>query len=709
MPTSIEKIFEDVQLHVNFTQASSRSNIVTYDSTASEPENISTAFGKLSKWYEALVPTGGSSGKILAWNSSGTAKWSDPLHPTITKSADTTSTASPAHGGTFTTVDSVTRDANGHVTKINTKTVTLPNDQNTDTLMTQTNTTTSADYRVLLSGNANDTTETTTGRKSTNLKFNPNTGVLSVSSGVTTKTITRSALKGMLTGSGTAAQDKGSGVSPRYFPAKWTFNTGLTAANGDVFIIKLPTAGHSNGVFLSIDNGANYYPISVNGTSRLTTHYGNGYSIAVMFKSDGSTADMFPLAGGDSRSTVTGGCWQVLNYYDSGNSNTYDRNRYNANIKAGSSALVGGNIIVGKDGVFNHLKSGGAFDISYPILYLNAAVAANATTTDTYDILHITITTTQSITLTAYKPVFIKGTLSGTIFTPVSATPLTQTVPTTDDGYVYIYLGNATSTTSFYMQERHPIYEYKNGVFGEITNYSANAGSVAWSGVSGKPTTISGYGIADAKIENGTITLGSNTITPLTSHQTITTGSTNGTISVAGTDVAVKGLGTAAYKAESDFAVSRALANNANLNSITTPGFYNCGGSNSVSNKPSGVDAFGLEVIHDASGSWYTQILYANADNPKSYRRNYNSSTWSAWTEDKLTDSDTKNTAGSTDTSSKIFLIGATSQAANPQTYSDNEVYTTSGVLTTKSVQVGGGSCTMQYNSTTQSLDFVFV
>lgn len=69
---------------------------------------------------------------------------------------------------------------------------------------------------------------------------------------------------------------------------------------------------------------------------------------------------------------------------------------------------------------------------------------------------------------------------------------------------------------------------------------------------------------------------------------------------------------------------------------------------------------------------------------------------------------DTKNTAGSTDTSSKIFLIGATSQAANPQTYSDNEVYTTSGVLTTKSVQVGGGSATMQYSATTKSINFVF-
>ena len=73
-----------------------------------------------------------------------------------------------------------------------------------------------------------------------------------------------------------------------------------------------------------------------------------------------------------------------------------------------------------------------------------------------------------------------------------------------------------------------------------------------------------------------------------------------------------------------------------------------------------------------------------------------------------IPDNDTKNTAGSTDTSSKIFLIGATSQAANPQTYSDNEVYTTSGVLTTKKVQVGGGSCTMEYNTTTESLDFVF-
>ena len=41
----------------------------------------------------------------------------------------------------------------------------------------------------------------------------------------------------------------------------------------------------------------------------------------------------------------------------------------------------------------------------------------------------------------------------------------------------------------------------------------------------------------------------------------------------------------------------------------------------------------------------------------------------------KVLTSETKNTAGATDTSSKIYLIGATSQGANPQTYSHDTAY----------------------------------
>lgn len=47
-------------------------------------------------------------------------------HPAITTTKDTTSAETPGSGDTFTTIDSVTRDSNGHVTKVNTKTVTMP-------------------------------------------------------------------------------------------------------------------------------------------------------------------------------------------------------------------------------------------------------------------------------------------------------------------------------------------------------------------------------------------------------------------------------------------------------------------------------------------------------------------------------------------------------------------------------------------------------
>ena len=48
-----------------------------------------------------------------------------------------------------------------------------------------------------------------------------------------------------------------------------------------------------------------------------------------------------------------------------------------------------------------------------------------------------------------------------------------------------------------------------------------SGGSVAWNNITNKPTTISGYGITDCYISNGTITIGSSSITPITSHQSL--------------------------------------------------------------------------------------------------------------------------------------------------------------------------------------------
>lgn len=38
-------------------------------------EDLAVQMGKINKWYDSLVPTGGASGNILGWNSDGTAKW----------------------------------------------------------------------------------------------------------------------------------------------------------------------------------------------------------------------------------------------------------------------------------------------------------------------------------------------------------------------------------------------------------------------------------------------------------------------------------------------------------------------------------------------------------------------------------------------------------------------------------------------------------
>ena len=89
-------------------------------------------------------------------------------------------------------------------------------------------------------------------------------------------------------------------------------------------------------------------------------------------------------------------------------------------------------------------------------------------------------------------------------------------------------------------------------------------------------------------------------------------------------------IGNTTYRSSVDNTLT-----NEDLNNVTLPGLYNAGGSNSVTNKPSGIDHFGLLVIHRAIGSYYIQIIYNDS---KSYRRFCTNGTWSNWTEDKLTD-----------------------------------------------------------------------
>ena len=100
---------------------------------------------------------------------------------------------------------------------------------------------------------------------------------------------------------------------------------------------------------------------------------------------------------------------------------------------------------------------------------------------------------------------------------------------------------------------------------------------------------------------------------------------------------------------------------NQNLNNYydDAPTWYFAGGSNSVTNKPSGVDAFGMVCFRSAQG-YYHQILTKH-DSTTYFSRTAikSSSTWSAWTQWKLTDTTYTNGNG-------INLSGTTFSAAFP-------------------------------------------
>lgn len=88
-----------------------------------------------STWV--VIPSGDEPSGTVTNIATGTGLTGGPITntgtislATITKS-NSTSTASPSHGGTFTAIDSITYDNYGRVTGVNTKTVTLPADSNT--------------------------------------------------------------------------------------------------------------------------------------------------------------------------------------------------------------------------------------------------------------------------------------------------------------------------------------------------------------------------------------------------------------------------------------------------------------------------------------------------------------------------------------------------------------------------------------------------
>lgn len=342
----------------------------------------------------------------------------------------------------------------------------------------------------------------------------------------------------ILTGTGTAAQDKGSGVTNRYVPAKWTFNTGLTATDGDIITIKIPVAGHDYGVYLSIDNGTTYYPIVCNSTGRLTTHYPVNNYITLVYEPGGSAASMFPLNGGDARVTVTGGVWRVINYYDSNSNDTaYYTRRIYPNMKTGSNKIFPYTMIMqNSDGRWESIVTSSStgtskarnthgFRLGTILLHYGSGTYNENDAVPTYNIWSMhsglidhrySFNTANNSTsgTTGYKPVYIVGSINATdgLFY-LDATWWTQTLPTSDNGKLYIYIGDAYDYYRLTFVDTQKIYWYKDG---KVQEYSQSANYAVSAGSATSATTASKLGSSNVGSATQPIYLSAGTATACT-------------------------------------------------------------------------------------------------------------------------------------------------------------------------------------------------
>lgn len=232
----IANALDNIKSNLTFdnTPTQNSSNPVTSGGLYTKFKEIQTAVdtkaasSHMHSNYASTLTTTGSGNAITAISQSGNTitatKGSTFLtaHPTISTSADTTSTISPEHGNSFTAVDSITRDSNGHVTKVNTKTITIP-DAGLHYI--------SADSFTVVAGSSTS-------------------------------------------GAYLATKWAASSVD------------GITVPKDGMSIsVRTPAVGYSGGILLSVDGGSNYYPIVRNVNTLVTTQYAAGSTLMLVFNS----------------------------------------------------------------------------------------------------------------------------------------------------------------------------------------------------------------------------------------------------------------------------------------------------------------------------------------------------------------------------------------------------------------------------------------
>ena len=230
----------------------------------------------------------------------------------------------------------------------------------------------------------------------------------------------------------------------------------------------LPYAGSGSATLnLTLKGGGTTGAINCyySGAARLTTHYGAGNIIKLTYRINANV-----------NGTAYTGWWADADY-DSSDNYTH---RYYGAFKMGSTAVAANNLIgSGADGLMVNVMTT-PFKAHEPIYWTGTAYSANQAVTygNVYEShFACSISGTGVTSLVMYQPIYLKGTINNELFTTNS---ITQTTPTTDDGFYYIFIGYPWNTTnSIGFSFKNWLGVYKNGAFRIFSGYSELTGKLA--------------------------------------------------------------------------------------------------------------------------------------------------------------------------------------------------------------------------------------
>lgn len=246
--------------------------------------------------------------------------------------------------------------------------------------------------------------------------------------------------------------------------AAWTGTSAVLTeiTTGTRIQFKLSSAGASNVTLnLTLKDGtttgakAVYY----SNTTRLGTQYGVGAVVDLIYD---------------------GEAWRVLNPYT--NSNTVGA--YAGAVKAGTNGVKNYSLVMrdtadtwvslttsAGTGTSKARYTGGLYPDKVLYMGSNSAYAAGATTGNCYEALALNLnySTNSGSTLTAGKAVYLVGELHSDGLFYLDPVWWTQTLPTTENGKTYIYLGLAYSTSSIYLTPENTLYQFYEGKFRKLS------------------------------------------------------------------------------------------------------------------------------------------------------------------------------------------------------------------------------------------------